>query len=803
MIGKKISHYKILEEIGSGGMGVVYKAEDCDLKRTVALKFVVPRMLRVEKDKERFVREARTAASLNHPNICTIYEIGETEGSTYIVMEYIEGISLKELIGKGPLDLDKALDFAIQIAEGLEEAQENNIVHRDVKSSNVMVTKKTHAKIMDFGLAKIVSESHLTETASIMGTVAYMSPEQACGDAIDHRSDIWSLGVVLYEMLSGQLPFQGDHEQLVLYAILNKYHEPVSALRPGIPAAMERIVDKCLEKDPSERYQNASELITDLRWLKKETESGIVSRTKPTWKRRRAKRIRKLVVPAFLVLAAAVLIAGHFLFDWFWSPVQWKTSIAVLPVKDGSPFKENEPLCMSTTRSMIFKLTKYSPELRVIPYDLVRKYIDSDQGSIEIGKIFEVDYVLVASLVNEGGYIRMDVELIDVKTSRNILAIPGEFGGPEIFDIEDEISKSIVNRLGVHFAEKGMIDAKKREPDNIEAYEWYVKGMDAIDRMETFPDLDEWYTEVMRMFDRAIILDSEYALAYWGKGAALEAYYVKKKNSKDLELMLEHYEKAYELNPELAETNLALGWAYFYKEDLHRASESFKRALDIEPENALVDCDVGVFLASIGLYSSAIEYYVKASQVEPNYIRIYDLSSPCHWYIGEFEKGIEKITKAIELEPNSPDLYFDYAKHLIMLKEYDKAEKQIAIAAGLLPDSSEEKYVRALLFALRGEKEKSLQMIEEAEFSYQYCITCAYAILGMKDEAILNIQMGIEVGFEKVQHYLYSYLLLENNPCFDKLRDDPRFEKILNGRKNIYDQRKKIVKGLLDPGLKR
>jgi serine/threonine protein kinase/tetratricopeptide (TPR) repeat protein len=798
MIGKKISCYKILEELGSGGMGVVYKAEDLKLKRIVALKFVVPRMFRKKEDKERFLREAQTAASLNHPHICTIYHIDEVEDSTFIVMEYIEGQSLKELIGKGPLKLDKALNFAIQIAEGLEEAQAKGIVHRDIKSSNIMVTSKAQAKIMDFGLAKVVSESQMTETASIMGTVAYMSPEHASGDAIDHRSDIWSLGVVLYEMLSGELPFQGDHEQLVLYSILNKFHKPLSDLCPNIPTAIGRIVDKCLEKDPNERYQQSDELLSDLRWLKKETESGIVPRTKPTWKRRRANKLRKLTVPGILLLASAVLISGYFLFDWFKPLLQKKASIAVLPIKDGSLLKENDLLCMSTTRQIIFKLTKFSPDLRVVPYDSVRNLKDSERDSIQIGKGFEVEYVLVASLVQKSEKIQINVELIDVNTNRNILVIPEEFGGDEIFDVEDEISKRIVDRLDLHFTKSGMLEAKRREPDNIEAYNWYIRGMDAIDKKGTYPDLEEWYADVMRMFEKAIGLDSNYALAYWGLGSAREAYYVAKKDKVDLELMLEHYEKAYELDPELAETNLALGWAHFYKEDLEKASASFKRALEIEPESALVNSDVGAFLASIGLFPFANEYHNKAIQAEPSYIRAYELSAPCHWYMGEFEEGIEKITRAIELEKNSSSLYFEHARNLIMMKEYGKADQEMAKVARVQPGLPALAYLRALLAAARGEKEKALQFIDRAERPYQYCITCAYSLLGMRDESIQNIQLGIDVGFEEVQHYLYSYLLLENNPCFDNLKDDPRFIKILAERKEVHDRRIKKVRILLD-----
>ncbi len=668
MVRKKISHYKILEEIGSGGMGVVYKAEDLKLKRTVALKFVVPRMIRKKEDKERFLREAQTAASLNHPHICTIFHIDEVEDSTFIVMEYIEGQSLKELVRKGPLELEKALNFAIQIADGLEEAEGKNIIHRDIKSSNIMVNKKAQAKIMDFGLAKVISESHLTETASIMGTVAYMSPEHASGDAIDHRSDIWSLGVVLYEMLTGELPFQGDHEQLVLYSILNKYHRPLSDLRPTIPGAMERIVDKCLEKDPAERYQHANELLEDLRWLKKETESGVVPRTKPTWKRRRTKKLRKLVVPGVLMFFAVVVISGYFLLDWF----KPKISIAVLPIKDGSPLKENDLLCMSTTRQIIFKLTKFSPNLKVVPYDSVRNYKDSEKDSIQIGKEFDAEYVLVASLFSEGDKIQINVELIDVKTNRNILVIPEDFGGGKIFDVEDEISKRVVDQLGLHFKKSGMAAAKKRQPDNVEA-----------------------------------------------------------------------------------------------------------------------------FLASIGLFPSANKYYNKAIQIEPSYLRAYELSSYCHWYMGEFEEGIEKITKVIEMVKNSPGLHFQQARNLIMIEEYEKAEQEMAMVMSIQPEFPELAYLQALLFAARGEKEKALQLIEGVEKPYQYCITSTYSLLGMTDEAIRNIQLGIDVGFEEEQHYLYSYLLLENNPSFDNLRDDPRFLKILKKRKEVHGQRLSITRNLL------
>ncbi|NOR12826.1 MAG: protein kinase, partial [Candidatus Aminicenantes bacterium] len=272
-----ISHYKILSKIGEGGMGVVYKAEDTKLKRVVALKFLPPELMRDQEAKERFVQEAQAAAALDHPNICTIYEINESEGNTYISMAHIKGQSLKEKIASGPVKIEEALDIAIHTAEGLKEAHEKGIVHRDIKPANIMLTEKGQVKIMDFGLAKLSWGVDLTKTATIMGTVAYMSPEQASGEKIDHRTDIWSLGCVLYEMLAGQRPFKSTHDQAAIYSILNEEPEPIASLQKDLPIGFEMILHSCLQKDPRNRYRDMEALLSDLRSIDLEDKTQILT----------------------------------------------------------------------------------------------------------------------------------------------------------------------------------------------------------------------------------------------------------------------------------------------------------------------------------------------------------------------------------------------------------------------------------------------------------------------------------------------------------------------------------------------
>ncbi|MFC1565316.1 serine/threonine protein kinase, partial [candidate division KSB1 bacterium] len=272
MIGETIAHYKILEKLGEGGMGVVYKAEDTKLKRTVALKFLSSEMTKDPTAKERFIQEARAASALDHQNICTIHEVGESgDGATYIAMAYYEGGTLKEKIDSGPLRIDEALTIAIQAAEGLQEAHEKGVIHRDIKPANIMITDKGQVKIMDFGLAKSIAGSMVTKAGTTLGTIGFMSPEQSRGDAVDKRTDIWSLGVLLYNMLTGQMPFKGEYEHAIIYSIMNTEPEPPTALRTGIPMELEQYISKCLAKDPAERYPSAEALIVDLRLLKKDT----------------------------------------------------------------------------------------------------------------------------------------------------------------------------------------------------------------------------------------------------------------------------------------------------------------------------------------------------------------------------------------------------------------------------------------------------------------------------------------------------------------------------------------------------
>lgn len=317
------SRYEIIEELGRGGMGVVYKAKDTKLKRTVALKFLSPELTRDSEAKERFIHEAQTASALDHPNICTVHEIDEDEGQMFIAMAYIEGQSLREKVKAGPLKLDEALDIAVQVAEGLFEAHEKGVVHRDIKSANIMVAAKSQAKIMDFGVAKLAGQTRFTRTGATMGTVAYMSPEQARGEKVNHRTDLWSLGVVLYEMVIGQLPFKGDHEQAAMYSILNEEPEPITGMRTGVPMELERIVNKALTKDPAARYQHADDMLVDLRLLKDNITAFLKSPIikAPAFAKPQPKRWKRALPWSLAVLMVVIV----FVAIWQWKRITSST----------------------------------------------------------------------------------------------------------------------------------------------------------------------------------------------------------------------------------------------------------------------------------------------------------------------------------------------------------------------------------------------------------------------------------------------------------------------------------------------
>jgi len=399
MIGEIISHYRILEKLGEGGMGVVYKAEDTKLDRTVALKFLPPELTRDIEAKERFVQEAKSAAALDHPNICTIYEINETEeGQTFMVMACYDGEPLDEKIESGPLKIDEAVDIASQITQGLSKAHEKEIVHRDIKPANILMTGDGVVKILDFGLAKLRGKTKLTKEGTTLGTVSYMSPEQAKGEGVDHRSDIWSLGVVLYEMITGQRPFRGDYDQAVMYSILNEQPEPPTGIRTGVPQELERMVHKCLQKEPGERYQTTSDLLADFRHFQRVSSTQTVplqTETSTSWKKSNKKMIAGIAILIPLVIIAAVLLVRQF------TPSQQsglpeRKMLVVLPFENLGP-PEDEYFADGITEEIITVLAKV-PGLFVIARNSTFTYKGKPVKIQKVAEDLGVRYVLEGSV---------------------------------------------------------------------------------------------------------------------------------------------------------------------------------------------------------------------------------------------------------------------------------------------------------------------------------------------------------------------------------------------------------------------
>ncbi|MBI4535283.1 MAG: protein kinase, partial [Ignavibacteriae bacterium] len=515
MIGKKISQYLILEKLGGGGMGVVYKAEDTKLKRTVALKFLSDDLISEKEARERFLLEAQAASKLDHPNICTVYEINDAgDGHMFIAMSFCEGESLRERIRTGPLPLQEAVGIALQIAQGLACAHNTGVVHRDVKPANIMMTPQGIVKIVDFGLAKLIGMSRLTQVGATAGTIAYMSPEQCRGESLDQRTDVWAVGVVLYEMLAGQHPFKGDYDQVIIYSILNSEVVSITEQKEDIPPEVEQIIRKCLQKDPAKRYANATELAEDLdRVLRGEKPKG--SRPQLTARfpvhsiPRGAQGVVKLV--AGVIIAVALLLLIPTIRD----PLQdclkvtiipEEKHLVVLPLTNVGDDPANQAFCDGLVETLTSKLTQLQlahGSLWVVAASEVRERSISSVSQAR--KIFGVTLGLTGSVQRNRDRIRLTLNLVDAKTSRQLRSTVSDETGSTLSVLQDKTIRNIAEMLQVELDPGALHALTAGNTDIGKAYDFYLQGRGYLQRYERMENL----SIAISLFERALREDQE------------------------------------------------------------------------------------------------------------------------------------------------------------------------------------------------------------------------------------------------------------------------------------------------------
>jgi serine/threonine protein kinase/Tfp pilus assembly protein PilF len=738
MLGKTISHYKILEKLGAGGMGVVYKAEDTKLGRTVALKFLPPELTRDDEAKNRFIHEARAASALQHHNICTIHEIDETpEGQLFIAMDCYQGETLKDKIARGPLPVEEAVDIAGQVAAGLSKAHEAGMIHRDIKPANIMVTKDGEVKILDFGLAKLSGQTQHTKTGTTLGTVAYMSPEQARGASMDHRTDIWSFGVVLYEMLAGTPPFRGEYDQAVMFSVMNDEPQPVANVRPETPDAIGRIIEKCLEKDPRNRYGSAEELTKDIRQLE-----GVRQTTSSRSAVQKSKEL---------------------------------PSIAVLPFRDMSSARDQEYFCEGIAEELINDLAQIAG-LRVTARTSAFQFKDRNLDVRRVGRELGVESVLEGSVRKAGTRLRITAQLINVADGYHLWSEKYDRELEDIFAIQDEISLAIVEKLKVKLLREERSKLEKRFTADEEAYNLYLKGRYIYNRRD-----QGGMFKAIEFFQQAIEKDPLFALPYvgiadcygqfaiWGWQDCRVAF------PKAMDAVV----RALEIDEGLAEAHVSLGWIREYNDwDFAAAEAEFRRALALNPNSIVAHFWYAILLAALGRIEEALEEAHQALKLD----RVNLLTN---WHYGvvlffcrRYDESVEQFQKILEMDAGFSLAQFflgcclgawgKWDEAIVAFRKYVALMGEIPLGIGFLG--------WALAFSGRREEARTLlgrlDDMEKKQFVPSLYRALIQMGLGEHDRAFEYLDKAIE---ERDGWMIF----LKTFPLFDSLRSDPRFAVLL------------------------